>query len=386
MKLTFHLTLLLSAAVLFSSCSHLKKTNKSQNSLQNRQLDALKQKGWYFCILDIQTDETHHVKYMEVYPDNKQSAYRIHSDNEQSLYFHPGHNQFSFYTPSESAQFQSNLTSRIQQVRINEIKYKEHTFDLSQLEKGPMKNQVQLNKTLSFHIVCDYSTNEFSPTRNIEHNRYWILEYTSLSHPPVDCSQTQERNSLSLEAKIFSFENHQGEYPDDFQIPVPLKYEQPFDSYKGVIAYGNKKRGKYQCTELVHRFFRTVYNVPTKIGLGLGHGKDLSLNLTKRANQFNPAVQTGSQEIPLKFVFIDNGCSSQLPVAGSTISFSWRTYGHVAIVRKVEMLTEEIALLHLFQQSGTRVLLEDSRHLIVKDHEGHWRGKDVIGWSIPVKK
>ena len=37
--------------------------------------------------------------------------------------------------------------------------------------------------------------------------------------------------------------------------------------------------------------FRDVYNVPTRIGLGLGHGKDLSFNLTAFSNTHNPTVQ-----------------------------------------------------------------------------------------------
>ena len=386
MKPTFYFVFILFVATLFIVCFYPHKTIAMQSLLQGRQVDTIKQKGWYSCILNIQTKKAHRVKYIEIYPDNKQSAHQVYSKRGQGLYFLPGDNQFSFYTPSDGAQFQSSINSQVQKVLIDEIMHHEYLFDLSQLENGPIEIQVQLNGGAPFSVVCDYSINTPAPSKNIEQQIYWRLSYVSFSKSRTRCPQTKDRNSLSPESQIFSFENHIGEYPDDFQLPISLRYKKPFDSYMGVVAYGNKKRGRYQCTELVHRFFKTIYNVPTRIGLGLGHGKDLSFNLTRFANTHNPTLQMESQKtIPLKFVFIDNGCSSQLPVPGSSISFSKTKYGHVAIVRKVEMLTEEVALLHLFQQNGTYFLLEESRYLLVKDSKGHWRGRHVVGWSIPFK-
>ncbi len=61
------------------------------------------------------------------------------------------------------------------------------------------------------------------------------------------------------------------------------KYGQSFDEFYGVQAFSNHEDGKggtYQCTELVHRFMREVYGVPTRIGMGLGHAKDLAKNLS----------------------------------------------------------------------------------------------------------
>ena len=209
----------------------------------------------------------------------------------------------------------------------------------------------------------------------------------------VQCRRTRTRNPMVRREQIFYYENHLGHFPQDVKLPLRMRYSHPVDEYMGVVAYGNQKagggHGDYHCTELVHRFFSKVYQVPTRWGMGLGNGGDLAYNLVGFANR-HPAVVWDPQveaEARLRFAFFDNGCSSHLPLPGSAVSFEWQPYGHVAIVRKVQFLAEDVAWVWWFQQSthskniGPHIV----KDLFVKNEEGFWFASSVKGWITPLR-
>lgn len=152
--------------------------------------------------------------------------------------------------------------------------------------------------------------------------------------------------------------------------PVPeslvwTEFGSPFDSAFGVIAYahgrlGDPRRenaqGLYQCTELVHRYLRQGFGVPTRIGLGLGHGVDLAQGLAERFGQerFSGGI-TGQTPVTLRY---NRGGSTECPPAiGSVVSIAMplddgsRGYGHVGVIRAITR--ENGALMAtLFEQHG----------------------------------
>lgn len=350
------------------------------------QLETTQEPGWYSCILQNRNSNRSVHKYTEIYDDGNNheepphGAYPLYNRYGYRLKFSPSNSQFILnHPPAESVQVESN-------VYFEKYDNTTYFFDPSEFEKGPVITQFHFGDNLSLYLNC-IAGRRLPPRRYKMDPPYQsTLHYSYPSNLQTRCRQRENHNQLSPEEQVFSLDNALGEYPKGFQIPIPLQYGREFDTYMGVTAYGNRKKGKYQCTELVHRFFKDVYNVPTQIGLGLGHGKDLALNLTHFSNEHNPFIQIESEEeIKLKFVFFDNGCSTQLPTPGSSISFSSdSSYGHVAIVRKIEPLNNTMVLLHLFQQAGLRSRIRDSRYLLVRDHNGLWRGRNVIGWSVPV--
>lgn len=164
-------------------------------------------------------------------------------------------------------------------------------------------------------------------------------------------------------------------------------FGQSFDSFKGVNAYANKPNGaggKYQCTELIHRFLNSLYGIPTKIGMGLGDAKDLASNLAARFG--NVTVKnslTGNRNG--KLVYFRPGCSPHPPVVGSIISMELKKYGHIGIVRKVEKINDSQVVYYFFEQHGTMKLkvnqqIQRTKVIFTKDKNGNWSGDDVIGW------
>ncbi|MDE0151004.1 MAG: CHAP domain-containing protein [Bdellovibrionales bacterium] len=325
---------------------------------------------WYSCILKSKNSEMSVNTYTEIYnPHNSErDSYILYNHDGYHLHFVPDRSRLILHSLTGDIQFQGHIDLN----KYDNNRYFEETVEVS------------VHDGLSLNVNCNIDR---PPTlrKNETEAKYWRFNYSFPSHSESHCQIEENRNQLHPTEEVFALEDILGEYPETFQIPMSVEYGKPFDHYMGVVAYGNKKGGKYQCTELVHRFFKNVYNVPTRIGLGLGHGKDLSFNLTGFSNTHNPTVQIEpEEEIKLRFIFFDNGCSSQLPTPGSSISFSWSNYGHVAIVRRVEALSDEMVLLHLFQQAGLRSEIQDSRYLLVKDNNGFWRGRSVRGWSVPV--
>lgn len=367
-----HLFIVVIVFLYISSCAvtaQIKRTPQSGDPEQE----------WYFCTIQSRNNEMSVNNYVEMtYLREEDNWYKYYI-----LYNYDGY--YLFFSPERSELILDNFAEDTQSQDNDVKKYDNSGYSF---EFGNGAIEIPVHDNLSLSINCNVGMSP-SLSRSETESRSWKLSYFFDSHVENECPVEDNRNQLYPVEEVFSLDDTLGEYPDTFQIPMSLEYGERFDDYMGVVAYGNRKSGgQYQCTELVHRFFRTVYNVPTRIGLGLGNGKDLSFYLTEFSNTHNPTIQMGpEEEIQLKFVFFDNGCSSQLPTPGSSISFSWADndeYGHVAIVRRVEVLSDEMVLLHLFQQRGFSSRIQDSRYLLVKDHNGFWRGKSVKGWSVPV--
>jgi hypothetical protein len=195
----------------------------------------------------------------------------------------------------------------------------------------------------------------------------------------------------------------------------PLSYTwrafgEPVSAYYGVVAYAHgvdgdprndNPQGLYQCTELAHRYLRDLYGVPTRIGLGLGHGVDLARKVAGRfeGQSFTGGV-TGATPVSLRY--IPNGTSACRPVVGSVVSIAMpapdgsATPGHVAIIRDLE--ADGLALkATLFEQhGGARLAPGDTvpaGRIRFERVDGAWRGTftmdgargfPVEGWTSVV--
>lgn len=153
-----------------------------------------------------------------------------------------------------------------------------------------------------------------------------------------------------------------------------------FDSSMGVSAFSNKKGGKWQCTELVHRFLNKVYGVPTKIGNGMGHANILVQNL---AGKFG-ASTFKFKNLDVQMVLRKDGISAEPPAAGSVINFAIGKFGHTAVVRYVEVVDENTVKAYLFEQHGfPSVKAGDNKPIRVitfnRSNEGQWSGERLLG-------
>lgn len=141
---------------------------------------------------------------------------------------------------------------------------------------------------------------------------------------------------------------------DPSQVLTWTEYGAPFDRFFGVEALSNGRRNspqKYQCTELAHRFVRTVYGIPTRIGMGLGHGKDVAARI---GDHFNGTTGTTDFIAPhsVKMSYFANGGATVPPMVGSIISLEIGRYGHVGVVRHVEKVSDGHQVAALFAQHG----------------------------------
>ena len=115
-------------------------------------------------------------------------------------------------------------------------------------------------------------------------------------------------------------------------------------------------QGLYQCTELVHRYLRQTYAIPTRIGLGLGHGVDLARGVAERFGGGNWAGGvTGATPVTLRY--FASGKDACRPMVGSVVSIAMPyddgtpSPGHVAIIR--DLAPDSGALIAtLFEQHG----------------------------------
>lgn len=121
-----------------------------------------------------------------------------------------------------------------------------------------------------------------------------------------------------------------------------------YDQFLGVEAYSNNRNGRYQCTDLVHRFLAKVYKVPTSLGIGLGHADVMLSNIYGRFGK--QTFKFGLKS--LKMRLLRNSSASEPPTVGSAVNFASGSYGHVAIVRDVEFLSASSVKVYLFEQHG----------------------------------
>lgn len=178
----------------------------------------------------------------------------------------------------------------------------------------------------------------------------------------------------------------------------------PFDAAFGVTAFahgaeGDPRRenagGLYQCTELVHRYLRQVHGVPTRIGLGLGHGVDLARGLADRFGAeayVSPLV--GS---PVSLTFFRNGASACRPTVGGIVSIAMAmpdgapTPGHVAVIRTLEPAGDTALEATLFEQHGGSSLTPGQEigagRIRFERRDGAWSGVFLSqgGRSFPVE-
>ncbi|GAM99646.1 hypothetical protein U91I_03301 [alpha proteobacterium U9-1i] len=172
------------------------------------------------------------------------------------------------------------------------------------------------------------------------------------------------------------------------------------DQYYGVDAYSHGQEdeprrsdgsGRYQCTELIHRYLREVHHVPSRLGLGLGNGVDLAEGVASRwGGQAWSGGLTG--ETPISLRYYEAGVSICRPTIGAIVSFSMgRGPGHVAIIRALH--EENGALIAtLFEQHGGGSYQPDEMvragHVrFVRDENGAWNGIYTTDWggTYPVK-
>lgn len=171
---------------------------------------------------------------------------------------------------------------------------------------------------------------------------------------------------------------------DSTRQPIWQKPGHVYDQFYNVQAYANNSAGTYQCTELVHRFVNSVYGVPSKIGIGLGHAKDLSRNIKNRFQniKINNSHTNGKEG---RLAYIENGCSSNPPMVGSIISLEYSKFGHIAIIRDIQILSENSMEITLFEQHGLRNFQVGknkplTKVILTKNSKGQWSGPKVIGW------
>ena len=177
-------------------------------------------------------------------------------------------------------------------------------------------------------------------------------------------------------------------------------YGEEFDTFYGVTAYSNgtKKSDRYyQCTELAHRFMREVYGIPTRLGMGLGHGNGVAQNVAAHfSDTIGSTPRTAPHKIGLRF--FKNKTSQCRPVVGSVVSMDFGQYGHVAVIRHMKENKEGVLEATLFEQHGaTRkpigTKMDAGKLVFEKTPSGKWTGTwivadrlqlDVVGWTNPV--
>ncbi len=188
------------------------------------------------------------------------------------------------------------------------------------------------------------------------------------------------------------------------------EFGEPVATYVGVTAYahgrdGDPRRenpqGLYQCTELVHRYLRQTYAIPTRIGLGLGHGVDLAHGVAER---FGGETWTGgiTGETPVTLRYFASGGDACRPMVGSVVSIAMPyddgtpSPGHVAIIRALEP-DSGVLIATLFEQHGGSSLAPGDEvsagQIRFERVDGAWVGAflsqsgrtfPVVGWTSVV--
>lgn len=135
------------------------------------------------------------------------------------------------------------------------------------------------------------------------------------------------------------------------------KYGQVYDSFVNVPAYSNVpfKGSKYQCTELLHRFFNYTYGFPVNNQMGLGNANTVLYGVYRKFQNYT-AIAPNLGQRRMRLAYFQNGCSPYAPVVGSAISLNLSWAGHAGIVRRVKQLAPDTIELTLFEQHGFRRL------------------------------
>jgi hypothetical protein len=130
------------------------------------------------------------------------------------------------------------------------------------------------------------------------------------------------------------------------KVPVWQSPGVAYDQFMGVKAISNRYRGQYQCTELAHRFIHDLLGVPTRVGNGLGNANVLVQNLYSRFGTRTYSYK--DKQVRLNFIH----SKDEPPAPGSLINFEIGKFGHIAVVRYVEVLNENQLRVYLIEQHG----------------------------------
>lgn len=176
------------------------------------------------------------------------------------------------------------------------------------------------------------------------------------------------------------------------------EYGAPFDEFYGITALSNGTREspqKYQCTELAHRFVRDIYGIPTRIGMGLGHGKDVAAGIGRH---FQGTAGSSDRIAPhkVRMAYFANGTASVPPLVGSVVSLEIGSYGHVGVVRHVAKVSDRHQVATLFAQHGgmhdtVGRKFRPGTVSFKRADNGTWRGQweafdrkfSATGWLVP---
>lgn len=203
-----------------------------------------------------------------------------------------------------------------------------------------------------------------------------LIKKTAISNSTAEPKKIPSLNSL-YEAKTLMIAVPRREIQKNNKWQ---KMNVAFDNSMGVSAFSNKKGGKWQCTELVHRFLKTVYGVPTKIGNGMGHANVLIQNLAEKFGESTFKFKN----LDVQMVLRKDGISVEPPAAGSVINFAIGKFGHTAVVRYVEVVDTNTVKAYLFEQHGfPSVKVGDNKPIRVitfnRSDEGRWTGERLLG-------
>lgn len=169
------------------------------------------------------------------------------------------------------------------------------------------------------------------------------------------------------------------------------KFGDEIENYFGVSAKSNGDaiiNRSYQCTELIHRFLRDVYGIPSRIGMGLGHGKDLASGVGARFS--NSTKANGLiKDYVIHLEYFENGIALYPPVVGSIVSMHFSStmkgYGHVGIIRTLSKQSDDTLRGFLFDQHGSihkevGISIKPDTVVFEMDRNGTWRG-NVLSWK-----
>jgi hypothetical protein len=184
-------------------------------------------------------------------------------------------------------------------------------------------------------------------------------------------------------------------------------YGQTLDSFHGVEAYSQGQiddglrpaSGGYQCTELVHRFVRNVFALPSRIGMGLGDGVYLARGIAEHfGGQAWGGGSVGAPAVSPRY--FEGGWSTQRPTVGAIFSVSIPSRsggtgpGHVALIRSLhadgDVLTGSVFEQHGFGSYPPEQKLRVGQVRFARAADSTWSGAyssgpntayPIVGWT-----
>ncbi len=183
--------------------------------------------------------------------------------------------------------------------------------------------------------------------------------------------------------------------PNTYEILTP-KWKQKtglgniFSTYLTINAYEgtNDMKGEYQCTDLVKRFYKGIFNMPITSN---GSGQYVAQNIVNNSKSYK--LLYNNKEIILSYY--KNNEAMQHPVNGSVISFDQNnnSIGHVAIAKYTSCNNDEtLCEVYLFEQNYVynNSMAYGRKAIFHKDKNNKWYGEvdghKAIGWTLATYK